>query len=94
MKYFYKLTSEDKSQVPQIRRRVPLTSTLPHEIRVPHRSGKSCSTPAREVHVPQMKTPAKKVNFRQNPRVLGRLPRQKVIYWELGVVNLTRTGSI
>ena len=35
-----------------------------------------------------------KVNFRQNPRVLGRLPRSNMIYWELGVVNLTRTGSI
>ena len=37
-----------------------------------------------------LKTPANKVNFRQNPRVLGRLPRLNLIYWELGVVNLTR----
>ena len=41
-----------------------------------------------------LKTPAKKVNFRQNPRILGQKPRPNLIYWELGAVNLTRTGSI
>ena len=38
-----------------------------------------------------MKTSAKK---RQNPRISEHLPCVRVIYWELGVENWTRTGSI